>query len=49
MDFRSPFVKPKSPLNVPFDVRSFQNLLEDLKQSKREQEVKAKPLFDLEQ
>lgn len=49
MDFRSPFVKPTSPLNVPFDVKAFQGLLDDLKKSKQEQEVQKKPLPILEE
>jgi len=48
MDTRTPFVSSESPSGFPFDVQGFKNLLETLKESKRQQETKAKPSPDYE-
>lgn len=49
MDTSSSFLKPESPTDSPFDVQSFKNLLDTLKQSKRKQELKTKPVPSTEE
>jgi len=49
MDFGSPPVKPELLSGSPFDVQGFKNLLNTLKESKQQQENKAKPLYDPEE
>jgi hypothetical protein len=44
MNFGTPPVKPEIFAGSPFDVQGFKNLLNTLKQSKADQENKAKPL-----
>lgn len=44
MNFGAPPVEPERLTGSPFDVRGFKNLLNTLKQSKADQENKAKPL-----
>jgi hypothetical protein len=45
----SSFVKPESPTGSPFDVQGFKNLLETLKESKRQQNPESQPFPDTEE
>jgi hypothetical protein len=49
MDFGSPPVQPETAVDSPFNVEGFKNLLATLKESKRRQEDKAKPTYDIEE
>lgn len=49
MNFDSRPVKPDTTPGRPFDVQGFKNLLTDLKESKKQQENKAKPTYETEE
>lgn len=48
MDFNSS-VAQESSSDSPFDLQGFKNLLDTLKQSKEQQETKAKPVYNPEE
>lgn len=45
MDFSSPPVKPELMVDSQFDIQGFKNLLDTLKESKKQQEDKARPTY----
>jgi hypothetical protein len=49
MDFSSPTVKPEAIPGESFDIQGFKNLLSTLKESKQNQENKAKPVYSIEE
>ena len=49
MDFNSPAAGKEANNGSPFDVQRFKNLLDTLKQSKEQQENKAKPVYNPEE
>jgi hypothetical protein len=49
MDFNSSAAGKETNSGSPFDVQGFKNLLDTLKQSKEQQENKAKPVYNPEE
>jgi hypothetical protein len=49
MNFASRSVTPDANAGQVFDIQGFKNLLTDLKESKRQQEDKAKPTYEPEE
>jgi hypothetical protein len=49
MNFASRPVTPDENTGQVFDIQGFKNLLSDLKESKRQQEDKAKPTYEAEE
>jgi hypothetical protein len=49
MSFDSQPVKPENLSGEAFDIQGFKNLLTDLKESKKQQENKAKPTYETQE
>lgn len=49
MNFDSRPVKPDTATGQAFDIQGFKDLLNDLKESKKQQESKAKPTYETEE